>query len=199
MKQCIEIMRHNVTPAQFLAYVRSQLKKKGMRDVASDLDLEYFARGNSIFNSEYYNEPGRPCKSEKSVSKPYEMQTYILNWDGSCYNEICEFEFDDEKTGHGYYYLYNNLDGEQTEEQTEEQNETQTINKKSRDYHQMKIIVQRQGGFREKDILRNPHVIERDETWNDQHKVLNVLAVETQEDGYRNGFAVDLVTMSICG
>ena len=71
--------------------------------------------------------------------------------------------------------------------------------KKSREYHQMRMIVYKQGGFREKEILSNPHIIERDETWNDQHKVLNVLEVEPQIDGYRNGFAVDLVTMSICG
>lgn len=108
MTQCIEITRHNVTPAQFLAYVRSQLKKKNLRDVASDLDLDYFARGNDL-NFYYYNEPDRPCKSEKSVSNPYEMQTYILNWDGTCYNEICEMQFDNEKTGTGYYYLFNSI------------------------------------------------------------------------------------------
>lgn len=71
--------------------------------------------------------------------------------------------------------------------------------KKSHEYHQMRMIVYKQGGFREKEILSNPHTIERDETWNDQHKVLNVLEAEPQNDGYRNGFAVDLVTMSICG
>ena len=38
---------------------------------------------------------------------PYDFQTYILNHDGSMYNEICEFTFDDEKTGHGYYYQAN--------------------------------------------------------------------------------------------
>ena len=63
----------------------------------------------------------------------------------------------------------------------------------------VKAIVYKHGGFREKEILFNPHIIERDETWNDQHKVLNVLEAESQVDGYRNGFAVDLVTMSICG
>lgn len=63
----------------------------------------------------------------------------------------------------------------------------------------VKTIVHKHGGFREKEILSNPHIIERDETWNDQHKVLNVLEAEPQTDGYRNGFAVDLVTMSICG
>lgn len=60
-------------------------------------------------------------------------------------------------------------------------------------------IVRRQGGYREKDILRNPHVIERGETWNADHKVVNVLEVEPQADGYRAGFAVDLVTRSIVG
>ena len=44
-----------------------------------------------------------PCKSEICKSFAYDTQTFILNWDGSMYNEICEFTFDDEKTGHGYY------------------------------------------------------------------------------------------------
>ena len=30
--------------------------------------------------------------------------TIVRIFDGDCYNEICEFTFDDEKTGHGYYY-----------------------------------------------------------------------------------------------
>lgn len=104
----IEITRHNVTPSEFLAYVRAQLKKKSMRDLASDLDLEYFRRGNDL-NFSYRNDPLKPCKAEKSVSRPYEMQTYVLNWDGTYYNEICEFYFDDSKTGCGYYYLANTI------------------------------------------------------------------------------------------
>lgn len=48
-----------------------------------------------------------PCKSEICKSFAYDMQTFILYWDGSMYNEICEFTFDDEKTGHGYYYQAN--------------------------------------------------------------------------------------------
>lgn len=224
-RNSIEIQRNNVTPAQFLAYVRQQLKKKNMRDMASDLDSKYFAGGYDL-NFDYHNEPGKPCKAEKAVSKPYEMQTYILNWDGTCYNEICEFEFDDEKTGHGYYYLLNTIDNDDEEQTDDKERGNESMNltptqslqamyarrrmnrehaapvpdfKKSRNYHQMKMIVQRQGGFREKDILRNPHIIEQGETWNDEHKVLNVLEAEPQSDGYRNGFAVDLVTMSICG
>ncbi len=102
----IELTRHNATPAQFLAYVRAQLVRKGIRDLASDLDLDYFRRGDDL-NFYYHDDPDLPCRAEKSVSRPYEMQTYIANWDGTAYNEICEFEFDDEKTGHGYYYLLN--------------------------------------------------------------------------------------------
>jgi hypothetical protein len=48
-----------------------------------------------------------PCKAEKFCQFACNYQTYVLNFDGSCYNEICEFTFDDDKTGHGYYYQLN--------------------------------------------------------------------------------------------
>lgn len=48
-----------------------------------------------------------PCRAETCRTFAYDFQTYILNHDGSMYNEICEFTFDDEKTGHGYYYQAN--------------------------------------------------------------------------------------------
>ena len=48
-----------------------------------------------------------PCKSEICRTFAYDHQTYVLNWDGSCYNEIIEFTFHDEKTGYGYYYQAN--------------------------------------------------------------------------------------------
>ena len=63
----------------------------------------------------------------------------------------------------------------------------------------IKSIVRTQGGYREKDIMKNPHTYEQGETWNDQHKVIDVLAVEAEADGYRNGFQIDIVTKSICG
>ena len=47
------------------------------------------------------------CKAEIVKTFAYDFQTYILNFDGSCYNEICEFTFDDETHGHGYYYQVN--------------------------------------------------------------------------------------------
>jgi hypothetical protein len=65
--------------------------------------------------------------------------------------------------------------------------------------YRMQNIVKLQGGFRENDILSKPHKIERSETWNTEHKVLNVVETEPQHDGHRNSFAVDLVTRIICG
>ena len=63
----------------------------------------------------------------------------------------------------------------------------------------VKAIVRKYGGFREKNILSKPHLIENAETWNDEHKVLNVLSNKPDIDGYRAGFQIDLVTKSICG
>lgn len=41
----IEITRHNVTPAQFLSYVRRSVDKKGGEMLHSDLNPAYFAAG----------------------------------------------------------------------------------------------------------------------------------------------------------
>ena len=111
MKFEIEISRNNVTPAQFLAYCRKRVDEKGGSGIRTDLDLDYFKRGNDLNfninhkadNDDVYTISG--VEYERSVSKPYEMQTYIRYSNGSFYNEICEFDFDDEKTGHGYYFL----------------------------------------------------------------------------------------------
>lgn len=63
----------------------------------------------------------------------------------------------------------------------------------------IKRIIRKDGAFREKDVMSKPHTYEKTETWNDEHKVIDVLEIEAGEDGYRNGFAVDIVTKSICG
>lgn len=63
----------------------------------------------------------------------------------------------------------------------------------------IRAIVSCCGGHREKSVLRNPHTLERGETWNDSHKVIYILPVQEDPDGYRAGFAVDIVTRSICG
>ena len=98
----IELQRHGVTPAQFLAYLRSMQKKHP--EMGNDFNLDMFTAEG--WSSNYSNAlpTERPCESERSTDKPYEKQTYIRNFDGTTYNEIIEFQFDDDKTGYGYYY-----------------------------------------------------------------------------------------------
>lgn len=62
----------------------------------------------------------------------------------------------------------------------------------------VKNIVKKCGGYREKDIIKNPYIIRKTETWNNDHKVLNIIEKNTR-DNHNNGFSVDLVTMEICG
>ena len=61
----------------------------------------------------------------------------------------------------------------------------------------IKNIVKKCGGYREKDIMKNPYIIRKTETWNNEHKVLNI--IEKNSLDHKNGFSVDLVTMRICG
>lgn len=62
----------------------------------------------------------------------------------------------------------------------------------------IKNIVKKCGGYREKDIMKNPYIIRKTETWNNDHKVLDIIEKFTR-DYHNNGFSVDLVTMKICG
>lgn len=64
---------------------------------------------------------------------------------------------------------------------------------------QIKQIVALRGGYREKEIYKSGCFFDRSETWTDAHKVINVLSIYPDADGYRDGFAVDLVTGDICG
>lgn len=64
---------------------------------------------------------------------------------------------------------------------------------------QVRAIVKMCGANREKEIMRNPHEMTQGETWNNEHKVIYITETTAQPDGYKNGFAVDIVTRSICG
>lgn len=61
----------------------------------------------------------------------------------------------------------------------------------------VKNIVKKCGGFREKDIIKKPYIIIKTETWNNEHKVINIIEKNTLD--HKNGFSVDLVTRKICG
>lgn len=60
-------------------------------------------------------------------------------------------------------------------------------------------VVLKDGGYREKSVLAAPHAFEKSGTWNADHKVVNILEAMPDLDGYRAGFAVDIVTRSIVG
>lgn len=104
----LELTRHGVTPAQFLAYVRQMCKRHG---IPFEMSARDFANGQTWGNDSYMDTryiggtpETRPCFAETCKAKPYDHQTYFKGFDGSVYNEIIEFQFDDEKTGFGYFF-----------------------------------------------------------------------------------------------
>lgn len=62
----------------------------------------------------------------------------------------------------------------------------------------IKNIVKKSGGYREKDVMKSPYIIRKTETWNNEHKVINIIEKNSRDD-HDNGFSVDLVTNKICG
>ena len=130
MNYQIEIQRNNVTLAEFFSYIKGQCAKK---DIEFGIDRGEFENPSQPGNSHYYVKDGvkhctydgyssqhdasdAACQSETLRMLPYDYQCYILNFDGSCYNEICEFTFDDDKRGYGYYYQVNTDTREQEKE-----------------------------------------------------------------------------------
>ena len=150
----IEIMRHNVTPAQFLAYVRQRVDAKGGRWFRGDLDLRWFKASGWDYGYEWGVPGDKGCASEKGVDKPYEKQTYIRYFDGSVYNEIVEFQFDDEKRGTGYYFITN------THAESEDKNQNERIYYKRAAKHIEQKIAEN-----EKKIAKNRETLDRDDLW----------------------------------
>jgi hypothetical protein len=118
----IEIQRHNVTLAQFLHYVKTECTKKGIDFYIEKEEFENPSRPCNVYyfadketgkkwyyqgNEKRLSWDDAPCQSEIVKIIPYETQTYILNFDNSMYNEICEFSFWDDKKGTGYYFQKN--------------------------------------------------------------------------------------------
>ena len=88
-----------------------------------------------------------------------------------------------------------------TEEEEEEETMLNTFTPAEAAMHAATVrgIIRRKGGYRERDILNRPHTVERGETWNEAHKVVEILATTPDPDGYRPGCAVDIVTRAIVG
>jgi hypothetical protein len=135
MNISIEIERNHVTVKEFLTYVKNQCAQKGadwididkalFENPAQNLYRSYhvkdgikycttgYKRRNeqtggveTVFsNSEYEADTG--AEAETSREFPHDWQSCIRNFDGSIYNEICEFTFDDARRGHGYFFMLN--------------------------------------------------------------------------------------------
>ena len=107
----VEFSRTNVTVGQFLAYVRAQLKKRGLVDWIGSLDYEDFIADNGVDgktdhkakNDEVYTLYGIEYELVRDL--PYNKQTFEKKANGQVYHEIIEFIFDSENRGHGYYCL----------------------------------------------------------------------------------------------
>ena len=122
MNSQLEIQRNNITVRAFFTAIKASLKRKGMDFL--NVDLDSFEHTTTNEDSRYHVKDGikyysynfhtvqmdaetAAAQSEIYRVKPYDFQIYVKNFDGSGYNEICEFRFDDEKRGNGYYYQAN--------------------------------------------------------------------------------------------
>lgn len=62
-----------------------------------------------------------------------------------------------------------------------------------------KRVIAIHGSAREKEFIRKGSFMAKGSTWNDDHKVVNILSTKADPDGYFPGFQIDIVTESICG
>ena len=120
----VEFLRTNVTVGQFLSYVRAQLRKRGLDELANDIDYDNFVSGDwsckvdhKERNDEAYVSLGVEYEEVKDM--PYDKKSYQRKANGAISNEIVEFIFDDEKTGRGYYYAVE-LEAESVESTADE-------------------------------------------------------------------------------
>jgi hypothetical protein len=121
MDKQVEVQRNNVTLNAFFAAIKSACAIKGME---LNIDRDIFENTKINEDSRYYikdgvkhysyngfctkqDVEGAAAQEEIYKTKPLDFQSYVKNFDGSVYNEICEFSFDDEKRGHGYYFQSN--------------------------------------------------------------------------------------------
>jgi hypothetical protein len=114
----LKIERNNVTIAEFYTYIRARCKAKGIEHGLPDrsefenpscpVNVRYVVTdGVKQYEYDYGNHKlgeTNACQSEILRRMPLDYQVYNLNWDGSSFNVICEFTFDSETRGHGYFY-----------------------------------------------------------------------------------------------
>ncbi len=60
-------------------------------------------------------------------------------------------------------------------------------------------IVKKHGARREKAVMRSNPFMLASETWNEAHKIVDVISSIPEDDGFRPSFEVDIETGEICG
>lgn len=101
-KAGIEIQRHNVTEAQFQAYILKRLKGHPLEHWGSYLEPEL---GNGQDKERTHIHKDGSIEYYKDYNGAF--QTYYKEPNGSCWNFIYEFSPDDDKgRGFGYCYIF---------------------------------------------------------------------------------------------
>lgn len=116
----VEIHRTNITVSQFIAAVKQVLKKKGIDyvDIIGMTTKEF--KELPVDGLGEMNHSTETSESDFWYTKPCHYQTCYFEKNGVGTNEICEFEFDDDKKGNGYFYFLNVTEDETAEEYTEQ-------------------------------------------------------------------------------
>ena len=103
LKYFVETQRNNMTPRAFFNHCRKLLHKAGNGAegwLGDDDAYEHWSNNCIKYNITSYHEDWDEPKHEHMHSEPFHIQYFFQ---GS-YNFILEFEFDDEKRGHGYMF-----------------------------------------------------------------------------------------------
>ena len=138
---------------------------------------------------------GKMIYIQSSTYYPFTDENYPGKWVYIIYNIVGL----NKRKQSSYYNAYNGIDSIKINTHHIKDTPKQYINLSMNNYMEdIKNIVAKYGGYREKEIV-NAAIIVKGDTWSDEHKVLNILSVNMENDGYLPGFSVDLVTKSICG
>ena len=182
---------HKIIEMEYISPYSSERKETGKTHTGYDYHYITFLYKGLIFTinaAQYYpftdiNDPGR-----------WNFVVYQLTTPGTKQQTSYSIKYDDFSSIEKFISTHGNI------------KPLRGTNKKNIDIYihygiekQIKEIVTRHGGNREKEIYNNGCFFDRSETWNNEHKVINVLSIYPDADGYRSGFAVDLVTGDICG
>ncbi len=101
----VEIQRTNITVSQFISAVKQVLKKKGIdyADIIGMTTKEF--KEMPVDGLGEMNHSTETLEASFWYTKPCHYQTCYFEKSGVGTNEICEFEFDDDKKGNGYFYF----------------------------------------------------------------------------------------------